>query len=84
MTLHQFKTMNGPNQLVTLVDNGVFLAEYSTPNLSYRLYQIDGFYIEGIFSMNGNETAILRLYPFNETANLDRYLQQISLDGLLQ
>ena len=82
MTLQQFNRMNGTDQLMALVANGVFLAEQQTKHLCYRLYQISCFYIEEISPMNGTESMVLQLHPFNGTEKLDRYLTQINLEGL--
>ncbi|GAA4325280.1 hypothetical protein [Flaviaesturariibacter amylovorans] len=79
--------MNNPTSfdnnapILPVWEQGVFLAERREGFHRFRLYELDGNYVEVIQHSHFN--VVLRVASFRDPKHLDPYLDAISLDGLL-
>lgn len=46
MTLYQFKLLESREQIITINEHAVFLADRIDGDYTYKLYQLDSFYVE--------------------------------------
>ena len=82
MTLKHFSLLNKAKQQDIVLRNGTFLTERKDGPFKIMLYQLEDFYVE-VFILNlYNKVALFR--GFDAVEELDPYLEQISLSGLLQ
>lgn len=82
MTSKQFTQLTKPQQRIYLLTQGTFLAERQNSQFDLMLYELHGFYTEVAFVKHTNKVAYFK--TFTGTKELEPYLAQISLDGLLQ
>ena len=80
MNLSQYKSLNTEWQQALLDEKGVFLANRTEGDDSYRLYQVGSFYVElGFYTPL---QALTGISAFSGTDGVEPYLQQIDLDEL--
>ena len=77
MTILQFKRLRELKQLKIVHRNGVFLAERYDSQYRYKLYQVEGFYVELIYTYTDNVMRMMDV--FDGTASLDPYLDEIHI-----
>ncbi|RYF87058.1 MAG: hypothetical protein EON98_01710 [Chitinophagaceae bacterium] len=80
MTLSQFAIQTKDQQIETIKKHGCFLYVRNEAGVDIILYQLDGFYIEVFFEAEAKEKIAIR--PFDDTASLDIYLQEINISAL--
>jgi hypothetical protein len=81
MTLKYFRRLSETKQFRRLLTKGVCVAERATPDEQVLLFQIDRFYVEVSFSKDSDEAVCAR--SFESTDELDPYLENIDLSGIL-
>lgn len=77
MTATLFNALSTFEQMEIIWERGVFLAEREGKEFRYILYQVDGFYIEEMRSLNWN-----LLYPyrcFDDPSLLEAYFDGIKI-----
>jgi hypothetical protein len=77
MTLYEFNAMNEDAQAEVLWERGVYLMARQQREYKFALYQLDAFYVEVWYHVDGNE--ITRLRSFSSTGPLEPYLEEIAL-----
>ncbi|HSC39529.1 MAG TPA: hypothetical protein VLD19_16710 [Chitinophagaceae bacterium] len=77
MTILQFKRLRELKQLKVVKRSGVFLAERYDSQYRYKLYQVEGFYVELIYTFTDNVMRMMDV--FEGTASLDPYLDEIHI-----
>ena len=77
MTILQFKRLRELKQLKIVKRNGVFLAERYDSQYRYKLYQVEGFYVELIYTFTDNLMRMMDV--FEGTASLDPYLDDMPI-----
>ena len=77
MTLYQFNQLDEHEQMETLWEKGVFLADRTEGEYYIKLYQIDGFYLETYRLIEHNE--IKRIRSFSSTDQLAPYIERLKL-----
>jgi hypothetical protein len=82
MTLYQFKEMNEMEQIETVWNKSVLIAERREKTADYLLYQIDSFYVE-IKYLKGTR-IIRRFISFHTTELLAPYLELIDIGKLMK
>jgi len=75
MTLYQFNSLDEMEQIESVWNKGVLLAERSDETHNYWLYQIDSFYVE-LSGLKGNP-GYNGLKSFLTTELLEPYLDKI-------
>jgi len=80
MTLYEFNQLDEMEQ-AEAVWSGTHIADRQDEEHNILLYQIDGFYVEVYYHRDYN--VIRRFRSFSSTAQLNPYLEQMSLKGLL-
>ena len=81
MKVDVFKSLPARRQQQLIVDKGVQLANRESKHFSIFLYALDGFYVELFFFKGSGEYASLK--PFGEVEQLEPYLREIDVKGLL-
>ena len=81
MNVFDFHGLSEKQQLDTLEETGVFIAERQRPFYNIKLYQLEGFYVELYYHTHFN--VIVNVICFSNTDCLDPYLQSIDLDALI-
>lgn len=81
MTLYEFNAMNEDGQAKVLWDRGVYLMTLQEGGFKFALYQLDSFYVEVWYHINGNE--IIRIRSFSSIGLLEPYLEEIKLSEIL-
>ena len=81
MNVFDFHRLNEKQQLDTLEDAGVFIAERDGAYYNIKLYQVDGFYVELCFHTHFN--VVVNINCFSNTDCLDPYLESIDVDALI-
>lgn len=80
MTLYQFNMMDEMEQIETVWNRGVLLAERKDQNYEYSLYQIDSFYVE--LRNEPGDKGYNAMKTFSTTTLLEPYLGQIDIGKL--
>ncbi len=80
MTLYDFYTMSAEKQKERVLQDGVHLTSRNTGEITIRLYQIEGFYVEAYF--DEIEQELIPLRSFRTTDLLTPYLKEIDISGL--
>lgn len=81
MTLQQFNVMDQEKQRWWVLHRGVYLCSRKTRDFTVFLFSLDSFYIEMYF-YNANDLVFL-IKSFNDTGELEPYLDDINLTPLL-
>ncbi len=81
MNVFDFHRLSEKQQLDTLEDSGVFLAERVGTFYNIKLYQVDGFYVELYLHTHFN--VVVNINCFTSTDCLDPYLESIDLVPLI-
>ena len=81
MNLFDFYGLSEKQQLDTLEETGVFIAQRQKPFYNIKLYQLESFYVELYFHTHFN--VIVNVNCFSNTDCLDAYLQDIHLEDLI-
>ncbi|RYY40974.1 MAG: hypothetical protein EOO08_03870 [Chitinophagaceae bacterium] len=81
MTVPQFRAFSARKKKITVLRTGSFLCERKRGLFRTMLYQVDGFYAEIWFFRFGRE--VLWYNAFDNTQQLQPYLKQIDISGLL-
>ena len=81
MNVFDFNGLSEKQQLDTLEETGVFIAERQRPFYDIKLYQLEGFYVELYYHTHFN--VIVNVNCFSNTDCLEPYLQSIDLDALI-
>ncbi len=81
MMVFHFHQLSEKEQLDTLEESGVFIAERHRPFYNIKLYQIDGFYVELYHHTHFN--VVVNINCFTNTDCLDPYLQSIDVEALI-
>ena len=80
MTLYQFKLLSASEQMDSIFTIGVYLGERRDGDYTYKLYQIDSFYVEEEWHTKFN---VRRGYTsFISVEKLKPYLDTIDLSAL--
>lgn len=80
MTLYQFKLLPATEQMEIIFMAGVYLGERKDGDYTYKLYQIDAFYVEEEWHTKFN---VRRGYiSFISEEKLKPYLEKIDLSAL--
>ena len=82
MTLREYSHINEDAQFDVLERQGALLAEREVAFCTVRLYGVAGFYVEVHHHHHFN--VITKLKAFASTEKLDRWLDDINIDTLLQ
>ena len=81
MTLYEFNALNEDGQAEMLWERGVYLMVRQERGYKFALYQLDAFYVEVWYHVDGNE--IMRLRSFSSIGPLEPYLAEIELPEIL-
>ena len=81
MNVFDFHRLSEKQQLDTLENSGVFIAERDGAFYNIKLYQIEGFYVELYFHTHFN--VVVNINCFTNTDCLDPYLESIDLDPFI-
>ena len=81
MNVFDFHRLSEKQQLDTLENSGVFVAERGGPFYNIKLYQVEGFYVELFVHTHFN--VVVNINCFTNTDCLDPYLESIDLDSLI-
>ena len=81
MKLYQFKFLNEVEQAEAIKARGVYLAERIEENYTFKLFQIDDFYVEEKWHTAFNERRALT--SFVSIQNLQPYLDVMDLTLLV-
>jgi hypothetical protein len=82
MTLQEFNSLNQAKQQSEILNSGVFLMERTEPSIKIWLYHLHGFYVE-VFYINYLH-KVCGFKGFDTTEELEPYLQQIKISGLME
>lgn len=82
MTLQHYNAMDQEKQRLWVLHKGVYLCARKTRDFTVFLFALDGFYIE-VYFYNANDLIFL-IKSFDDTDELEPYLQEINLTPLLQ
>jgi len=77
MSLYQFIALDETEQIETIWDKGVYLGERKDMLHLYKLYQIDGFYVEEKWDIALNTRR--GFITFNSMERLEPYLRKIDI-----
>ena len=80
MKLYQFKLLDISEQNTILQTQAVYLGERSEEQYTFKLYQIDDFYVEEMWHVPFNERRAL---TFVSVDRLQPYLEVIDISTLL-
>jgi hypothetical protein len=81
MTRYHFNILDENEKANLVWTKGVLIGERTEAFHTIRLYQIDAFYVEVYHHNHFN--VIIKMVSFSKTDQLQPYLQEISLDGLV-
>jgi len=81
MTIFQFHQLSEKEQLDTLEESGVYIAERDGAFYNIKLYQLENFYVELYLHTHFN--VVVNINCFTNTDCLDPYLENIDLDSLI-
>lgn len=81
MKLYQFKFLNDAEQAEAIKVRGIYLGERTEENYTFKLFQIDDFYVEEKWHTAFNERRALT--SFVSIQNLQPYLEVMDLTSLL-
>ena len=81
MTLYQFKLLERSEQIEMISKQAVYLTERIDGDYTYKLYQLDTFYIEEEWHTKFNERRSYNSFISEE--QLTPYLKNIDLSSLL-
>ena len=82
MTLQHYNAMNQEKQRWWVLHKGVYLTNRKTRDFTVFLFALEAFYIE-LYFYNANDLVFL-IKSFEDTAELEPYLEDINLTPLLQ
>ena len=80
MTFPEFKLLSEDDQIKIIGKHGVKVADREEEEISFLLYQLDGFYIECIYD---GSRLMPRLKSFCDTLQLEPYLKEIDISKLI-
>ena len=80
MTENQFNRLSEDEQSDVISKKGVLISVRKAEEYRILLYQIEGFYAEIFYHPTNNA---IKIKSFSSTENLQPYLSQISLNGLV-
>ncbi len=80
MTLREFKTFDDFQKAKALVDVGVLIGKRQLMFYLIFLYQVEGFYVEVLYSLQSKKVHKFR--AFENTNLLDPYLSKIDISEL--
>ena len=80
ITLYEFNSLNELEKIEALGEYGVILAHRFEEIFKYMLYQINDFYVELKYILEGN--IFVEMKSFKTTTLLERYLDEINIDDL--
>ena len=80
MTENTFNSLSEDEQSDVISKKGVLISVRKTDDYRVLLYQIEGFYAEVFYHPTSNA---IKIKSFSSTENLQPYLSQISLNGLV-
>ena len=78
MTVIQYNILPSFKQLALVWSKGVFIAKRFESDFLVMLYQIQSFYVEVYYSRFDNDVE--KIYPFNNTDQLEPYLDKLDLE----
>ena len=81
MTRYHFNILDENEKAKLVWAKGVLIGERTEAFHTIRLYQVDAFYVEMYHHNHFN--VIIKMVSFSHTDQLQPYLQEISLDGLV-
>ena len=81
MKLYQFKFLNEAEQAETIKMHGIYLGERTEEQYTFKLFQIDDFYVEEKWHTAFNERRALT--SFVSIQNLQPYLEVMDLTSLV-
>lgn len=81
MNVYQYNQLSNGQQLDTIEQSGVLLAERERSYYRIKLYQVDSFYVEVYYHTHFN--VVVNINPFTNTGCLEPYLQKIDIEPLL-
>lgn len=81
MTLQHYNAMSLEDQQWWALHKGVYLVNRKTSDFTVYLFALDRFYIE-LYFYNINDRVFL-IKTFDDTAELEPYLEEINLTPLL-
>ena len=79
--LYQFKLLSLFDKGEVLYEHGVHISERKDAEFGYVLYQLNNFYVEVKYSIEGNK--IMSLNVFSTTTELEPYLPNIDISNML-
>lgn len=82
MTYQQFEALSARQQHRELLLNGVCIANRKTEHTEALLFQLNGFYMEVFFDLEGDEVLYSR--SFDNTDDLYPYLSHINVNDALR
>jgi len=80
MTFKQFRNIPDEEKLYLLWDQGVELGNTKRGFYNFKLYQVEGFYMEVKYVL---PDMILQVVCFEDLELLDPYLKEINISALL-
>jgi hypothetical protein len=80
MTLNEFKALDDFQKATALVDDGVLIGKRNLLFYLIFLYQIEGFYVEVLYSIKSKKVHKFR--AFENIELLDPYLSKIDISEL--
>jgi hypothetical protein len=80
MTFKQFKNIPDEDKLYILWQQGVELGNTKRGFYNFRLYQVDGFYMEVKYLL---PETVVQVICFEDLELLDPYLKEINISSLL-
>lgn len=84
MTIHQFTLLKAQEKINTVLQS-VLLAERTERDVLFKLYYLNGFYVE--LWCDSNQQIIYGMRPFATDRSLEPYLKRVSIKeitGLLK
>jgi hypothetical protein len=80
MTLHEFKALDDLQKATALVDDGVLLGRRDLLFYLIFLYQVEGFYVEVLYSIKSKK--VYKFRAFENLELLEPYLSKIDISEL--
>ena len=77
MKLEEFNNLTFDDHLFKVVDEGTFLENFKTKDISMNLYSLSSFYIELIYNSELNKVDEIR--SFKSGIRMDKYTRNIDL-----
>ncbi|MGN6165323.1 MAG: hypothetical protein ACTHOF_12355 [Flavisolibacter sp.] len=81
MLFKEFKYQDKQSKKQMLFNHGVYLAQRPHTGFTILLFQIDSFYVEVYFDTEEEQIGYIR--TFTSVDDLEPYLQQVDISGLL-